>query len=84
MDPLPPDVQDSDDEAEDSWLVQIEPTLAKLPEHYRQVLQQTFYEEKSSKEIGDGMGLSEGAVRVLRHRALNKLGKLLEKSDDHQ
>jgi RNA polymerase sigma factor (sigma-70 family) len=81
MEQLPPDVPD---EAEDNRLLLVWPALQLLPDRYRQVLEQTFYEDKSSREIGVAFGLREGTVNVIRHRALNKLRTLLEKSDDHQ
>jgi RNA polymerase sigma-70 factor (ECF subfamily) len=54
--------------------------LQLLPEErYRTVLEHTFYGRMSAKEIGNDMGVSEGAVRILRHRALKKMRALLEK-----
>lgn len=58
--------------------------LHLLPDRERQLLEHTFYDGMSSAEIGAVMGLSEGAVRVLRHRALKSLRRLLEDRDEHQ
>jgi RNA polymerase sigma-70 factor (ECF subfamily) len=41
-----------------------------LPEERRQALVLRFVDEMSAREIGEVMGRSEGAVRVLIHRAL--------------
>lgn len=41
-----------------------------LPEERRQALVLRFVDEMSAREIGEAMGRSEGAVRVLIHRAL--------------
>jgi RNA polymerase sigma-70 factor (ECF subfamily) len=41
-----------------------------LPDERRQALQLRIVHELSAREIGDIMGKSEGAVRVLIHRAL--------------
>ena len=43
-----------------------------LPDERRQALVLRFVEEMSAREIGDVMGRSEGAVRVLIHRALRR------------
>jgi RNA polymerase sigma factor (sigma-70 family) len=81
MEQLPSDVPDG---AQDSRLLLVWPALQLLPDRHRQVLEQTFYEDKSSRQIGVALGLREGTVNVIRHRALKKLGALLEKCDDHQ
>lgn len=51
--------------------------LHKLPEDYRVVLVYRFLNELSPLEIARIMGKSEGAVRVLQHRALRTARKLL-------
>jgi len=58
--------------------------LQMLPERERQVLDHTFYDGMSSAQIGAAMTISEGAVRVLRHRALKALKRLLEDRDECQ
>jgi RNA polymerase sigma-70 factor (ECF subfamily) len=60
------------------------PALQLLPDRHRQVLELTFYADKSSREIGATMGLREGTVNVLRLRALKKLKDLLENPNGHQ
>src|SRR5436853_19394 len=39
----------------------------------QQVLLLTFYAEKTTTEVGQALGLAEGHVRVIRHRALEQL-----------
>jgi RNA polymerase sigma factor (sigma-70 family) len=78
------EVPDQNDDENADLLGLVWPALQLLPDRDLQVLEQTFYEDKSSKEIGLTMDLSEGAVRVLRHRALKKLRELLESPNDHE
>jgi RNA polymerase sigma-70 factor (ECF subfamily) len=52
--------------------------LAKLPEDRRQVVLLRFAEGLSAREIGEVLDRSEGAVRVLLHRALKDLAAQLE------
>ena len=54
--------------------------LSNLHENYRVVLVLRFLNELSPKEIAQVMKRSEGAVRVLQHRALSALRELV---DDH-
>jgi RNA polymerase sigma-70 factor, ECF subfamily len=51
--------------------------LAALPERERAVVVLTFHEDRSAREIGDSLGLAPGHVRVLRHRAIARLGELM-------
>src|SRR4051794_2845273 len=56
--------------------LQLEETLrhvARLPEQQRLALVQTAMEGRSREEIASGLGLSEGAVRGLVHRARSTL-----------
>lgn len=52
-------------------------TLTLLREDYRTVLALRFLSDLSPEETGQAMGKSAGAVRVLQHRALISLRKLL-------
>ena len=47
--------------------------IGHLSERERIVVLLTFYAERSAREVGDEMHISEGNVRVVRHRALGKL-----------
>jgi RNA polymerase sigma-70 factor (ECF subfamily) len=53
--------------------------LAKLHEEYRVVLELRFLSNLSPDETAQVMGKSIGAIRVLQHRALAALRKLLPK-----
>lgn len=52
--------------------------LASLPEDRRRVVVLRFVDGLTAREIGDVLGRSEGAVRVLQHRALRELAMLLD------
>ena len=51
--------------------------LEQLPEDRRQVVVLRFVDGLSAREIGSVLGRTEGAVRVLQHRALRQLAELL-------
>jgi len=52
--------------------------VMELPHERRQALVLRFVNELSAREIGEIMGKSEGAVRVLIHRALASVRQRLE------
>jgi RNA polymerase sigma-70 factor, ECF subfamily len=64
------------DEAAAAWRA-----LDQLPEERRRALILRFVLELPAAEIGALMGRSEGAVRVLIHRALRSLGRSLPEHD---
>ncbi len=51
----------------------VERCLQSLGQRDRAVLILTFYAEKTAAEIAGELGLTSGAVRVARHRALDRL-----------
>jgi RNA polymerase sigma-70 factor, ECF subfamily len=51
----------------------------RLPEEQRQVIYWRFIEELSHAEIATLIGKNEGTVRGIQYRALQALGKLLDK-----
>jgi RNA polymerase sigma-70 factor (ECF subfamily) len=61
------------DEAAAAWRA-----VAKLPADRRRAVVLRFVEEMSTAEIAGILGKSEGAVRVLLHRALKSLGRELK------
>jgi RNA polymerase sigma-70 factor (ECF subfamily) len=53
-----------------------------LPTERRQALLLRFVEEMSTREIGEVLGRSEGATRVLIHRALRTVADQLKRGSD--
>jgi RNA polymerase sigma-70 factor (ECF subfamily) len=47
--------------------------LGRLPERERSVLVMTFYDDRQARDVAADLGLSEGNVRVIRHRGLERL-----------
>jgi RNA polymerase sigma factor (sigma-70 family) len=76
--PLVTDPMWQDDKARNWKAFLVWSALQLLPDRDRQVLEATFYDEKSSAEVGAVMGIRASTVNVLRHRALKKLKRLLE------
>lgn len=60
------------DELTRAWLA-----IERLPAERRRALVLRFVEEMSAREIGEILGRSEGAVRVLIHRALRSVADQL-------
>ncbi len=59
-------------------------TMSQLHEEYRLVLTLRFISELSVEETAAAMNKSDGAVRVLQHRALAALRKLLDDGKNHE
>jgi RNA polymerase sigma-70 factor (ECF subfamily) len=51
----------------------VDECLKALAERDRTVLVLTFYAERTTQQIGNELGVSPGAVRVVRHRAIERL-----------
>jgi RNA polymerase sigma-70 factor (ECF subfamily) len=62
--PLPDEVIERQETAQ---LVQM--AIANMPTNYAEALKAYYYHKKSIREISDSMGVSEGAVKTLLHRA---------------
>jgi RNA polymerase sigma-70 factor, ECF subfamily len=56
-------------------------TVERLPDERRRALVLRFVEEMTSAEIGQILGRSEGAVRVLIHRALRQVARELDRAE---
>jgi len=54
-------------------LDRLEACLGRLAERERMIVLLTFYAERSARQVGDELTLTEGNVRVIRHRAIGKL-----------
>ena len=69
--------------AEDSTLDvdHLERCLARLAERERRVVILTFYAEKTATEVGEELGVKEGNVRVIRHRAIERLRTCMTSRD---
>jgi RNA polymerase sigma-70 factor, ECF subfamily len=57
-------------------------SIDRLPAERRQALLLRFVEEMSTREIGEVLGRSEGATRVLIHRALKTVAEQLKRGSD--
>jgi RNA polymerase sigma-70 factor (ECF subfamily) len=51
----------------------LEACLARLAERDRMVVLLTFYAERAAHEVGQELGITEGHVRVIRHRTIQRL-----------
>ncbi len=52
--------------------------ISRLPIKYQEVITLRFFENKQINEIAQILGKREGTVKSLLHRALKKLGNLME------
>jgi RNA polymerase sigma-70 factor (ECF subfamily) len=62
----------------------LEQCLARLADRERSVVLLTFYAEKTGSEVGQELRLTTGNVRVIRHRALDRLRKCMASCEDGQ
>lgn len=62
---------------QDVQAVLLREAMNKLPKRYREVLLLCFMSGLSHTEVARTMRIREGGVRILKHRALKKLGELL-------
>jgi RNA polymerase sigma-70 factor (ECF subfamily) len=56
--------------------------LSRLSERERAVLMLTFYDDRPADAVGLELGLSAGNVRVIRHRAIERLKALMQASEE--
>ena len=65
----------ADDPADDTALdlARLERCLTRLADRERTVILLTFYAEKSGSEVSQELRLTAGNVRVIRHRAIERL-----------
>jgi RNA polymerase sigma-70 factor (ECF subfamily) len=56
---------------------EVEAAISKLSEQDQLVVTLTFYEERSSSEVAEAMGISTNLVYVRLHRALKRLKRVL-------
>ncbi len=62
--------------------VRLRKVIRKLPDNYQQIIILKYINELDNKEIAATIGKSEGAVRTLQFRALEKLKGLLGNDSD--
>lgn len=63
-------------EQDDPAVHKVQAILGQLPENYRQVLTYRFLQGYSLKETAAAMNITEGNVKVLQYRALQKAGSM--------
>jgi RNA polymerase sigma-70 factor (ECF subfamily) len=71
-------VAESDGDAEPPDTRQLEHCLERLPERERTVVLMTFYDDSSADAVAQALDLSAGNVRVIRHRAVERLRRCIE------
>lgn len=59
----------------------LEKCLTRLGERDRLVVLLTFYADKTAGEVGKELGVTEGNVRVIRHRAIERLRSCVTSRD---
>ena len=68
----PPEIEEADQEAAHDR-AKVVAMVRELPEDQRKVLELRFGEEKSTREVAEALGRSEGAVKQLQFRAVESL-----------
>lgn len=69
-------------ERRETQILRVAEALDRLSGRRRQVVELSFFDQLSDAEIGERLGGSAGAVRVLRFRALQDLHRLLAETLD--
>jgi RNA polymerase sigma-70 factor (ECF subfamily) len=73
---MPPEIEEADqEEAQDRSKVFA--LVRELPEDQRRVVELRFIEEKSTHEVAKALGRSEGAVKQLQFRGLERLRAMI-------
>lgn len=57
--------------------------LARLPDHYRRVLELRFLEGRSVKEVAQALNCTETTVKVRQYRALKKLAQAMSEVEEN-
>ena len=74
--------EESDDAMELEMVLQnLESVLATIDEPLLALIEMRFFDQKSFKEIGKILGISEGNAKIKTYRALDKLKKKLTKKE---
>jgi RNA polymerase sigma-70 factor (ECF subfamily) len=80
VDDPPPDVPDPSELTEIDRRIGLYQEIERLPYVQRQVIRMRFVEEKSIREVAAALNRSEGAVKQLQLRALEKLRKSMSRN----
>lgn len=62
--------------------IRLHKLIKKLPDSYQQVIILKYINELDNTEVASAMGKSEGAIRTLQHRALEKLRSFIGNDKD--
>lgn len=65
-----------------SEFTMVKQAIAKLESDQQNVMLLKFVNELSNKEIADSLGKTEGAIRVIQHRAIKKIKKHVEEQEN--
>jgi len=60
----------------------LEACLGRLAERERLVVLLTFYADRTSREVATELGVQDGNVRVIRHRAIERLRTCMMSRDE--
>ncbi len=63
--------------ARDEAKTALDRAIAKLPDHYRRVIQMYDLEEQPLANVAEAMERSRGATSIMRHRAIRMLGEIM-------
>ncbi|MBX4191517.1 MAG: RNA polymerase sigma factor [Candidatus Doudnabacteria bacterium] len=78
---LPDEVNPIDDTNLNFDQKRILAVMKELPQEQQEVIKYKFFEDLSNEEIAYVMNKSEGAIRVIQHRAISKLKELVNKHE---
>jgi len=73
----------SHSDSEEQMLEKLDAALKSLPERQRQVFEMRYYDELSYEDIGQLLGLSEGALKASYHHAAKKIENYLVNTGTH-
>lgn len=81
INPFSSDNPNNADKRQKNLIFLMRTSLAKLPDHYRRVLELRFLEGKSVREVAQAMNCTETTVKVRQHRALKKLAQIMSEAE---
>lgn len=73
------DVLPAEANADPAQAIDGERLLGGLPDRQRRIVEGIAIEGRSAREVGDALGMTEGAVRVALHRALRSMGDVFRR-----